>query len=85
MTRVGFEPTPSYEDEKTCEAGKLSLESHAIDRSAILPGQHTLGQGPYNSKLKSKEGKHNNKNSFDMTHAPDSLACIVLRTQCSDH
>ena len=38
MTRVGFEPTPSYEDEKTCKAGKLSqLESHAIDRSAILP------------------------------------------------
>ena len=37
MTRVGFEPTPGYPDEKPAEAGKLSLESHALDRSAILP------------------------------------------------
>ena len=37
MTRVGFEPTPGYPDEKPAAAGKLSLESHALDRSAILP------------------------------------------------
>ncbi len=37
MTRVGFEPTPGYPDEKPAVAGKLSLESHALDRSAILP------------------------------------------------
>ena len=37
VTRVGFEPTPGYPDEKPAEAGKLSLESHALDRSAILP------------------------------------------------
>ena len=37
LTRVGFEPTPGYPDEKPAEAGKLSLESHALDRSAILP------------------------------------------------
>ena len=37
MTRVGFEPTPGYPDEKPAIAGKLSLESHALDRSAILP------------------------------------------------
>ena len=37
MTRVGFEPTPGYPDEKPAFAGKLSLESHALDRSAILP------------------------------------------------
>ena len=37
MTRVGFEPTPGYPDEKPAQAGKLSLESHALDRSAILP------------------------------------------------
>ena len=37
VTRVGVEPTPGYPDEKPAEAGKLSLESHALDRSAILP------------------------------------------------
>ena len=37
MVRVGFEPTPGFPDEKTCLAGKLSLESHALDRSAIAP------------------------------------------------
>jgi hypothetical protein len=37
LTRVGFEPTPPFGDEKPAIAGKLSLESHAIDRSAILP------------------------------------------------
>ena len=47
VTRVGFEPTPSYEDEKTRKAGKLSkLESHAIDRSAILPLQHHRDSAP---------------------------------------
>ena len=34
---MGFEPTPGYPDEKPAGAGKLSLESHALDRSAILP------------------------------------------------
>ena len=28
---------PGYPDEKPAFAGKLSLESHALDRSAILP------------------------------------------------
>lgn len=37
LTRGGFEPPPSYEDEKPAVAGKFSLESHAIDHSAILP------------------------------------------------
>ena len=37
LTRVGFEPTPGYPDEKPAGAGKLALESHALDRSAILP------------------------------------------------
>ena len=37
LVRVGFEPTPGFPDEKTCLAGKLSLESHALDRSAIAP------------------------------------------------
>ena len=37
MTRVGFEPTPSYEDENPVYRKAVTLESHAIDRSAILP------------------------------------------------
>ena len=43
LTRVGVEPTPPYSDEKpdkirqTMGFYTLSLESHALDRSAILP------------------------------------------------
>ncbi len=37
LVRVRFEPTPGFPDEKTCIAGKLSLGSHALDRSAIAP------------------------------------------------
>lgn len=48
MVRVGFEPTPGFPDEKTCFAGKLSLESHALDRSAIAP-MNTEGQGFFKS------------------------------------
>ena len=38
LSEVGFEPTPSFEDQKThfSEAKSLSLESGALDRSAIL-------------------------------------------------
>ena len=38
MSEVGFEPTPSFEDQNThfSEAKSLSLESGALDRSAIL-------------------------------------------------
>ena len=37
MTRARFELAPGYPDEKPANAGKLSLESHALDRSAIAP------------------------------------------------
>ena len=37
MTRVGFEPTPADADEKPLIRGKLSLESHTLDHSVILP------------------------------------------------
>ena len=37
LTRRGFEPLPAYADEKPDYSGKLSLESHALDHSAILP------------------------------------------------
>ena len=43
LTRVGFEPTPSYDDEKPDNIRQTrgvipeALESHALDRSAILP------------------------------------------------
>ena len=38
LSEVGFEPTPSFEDQNThfSEAKSLSLESGALDRSAIL-------------------------------------------------
>ena len=38
VSEVGFEPTPSFEDQNThfSEAKSLSLESGALDRSAIL-------------------------------------------------
>ncbi|KRZ86114.1 hypothetical protein T08_2338 [Trichinella sp. T8] len=37
LTAVGFEPTPVYTDQNTQYlAGKLSLESGALDRSATL-------------------------------------------------
>ena len=38
MSEVGFEPTPSDEDQNThpTRAGKGNLESGALDRSAIL-------------------------------------------------
>ena len=38
VSEVGFEPTPSYEDQNThhCITVKLTLESGALDHSAIL-------------------------------------------------
>ena len=38
MSEVGFEPTPSFEDQNAhfTEAKSISLESGALDRSAIL-------------------------------------------------
>ena len=38
LSEVGFEPTPSFEDQNShsYEAKSLSLESGALDRSAIL-------------------------------------------------
>ena len=40
LSEVGFEPTPSYEDQKSrmllLSTGKEYLESGALDRSAIL-------------------------------------------------
>ena len=38
MSEVGFEPTPSFEDQNAhfSEAKSVSLESGALDRSAIL-------------------------------------------------
>ena len=37
LSEVGFEPTPSFEDQKSQLGEKgLSLESGALDRSAIL-------------------------------------------------
>ena len=38
VSEVGFEPTPSFEDQNAhfTEAKSISLESGALDRSAIL-------------------------------------------------
>ena len=38
LSEVGFEPTPSFEDQNAhfSEAKSVSLESGALDRSAIL-------------------------------------------------
>ena len=38
LSEVGFEPTPSFEDQNAhfIEAKSISLESGALDRSAIL-------------------------------------------------
>ena len=38
VSEVGFEPTPSFEDQNAhfIEAKSISLESGALDRSAIL-------------------------------------------------
>ena len=38
VSEVGFEPTPSFEDQNahSIEAKRITLESGALDRSAIL-------------------------------------------------
>ena len=38
LSEVGFEPTPSFEDQNShfTEAKSITLESGALDRSAIL-------------------------------------------------
>ena len=58
MSEVGFEPTPTFVDQNTHSATYLqrrfSLESGALDRSAILTASNLVNQFHYkNKKLKS--------------------------------
>ena len=51
MTRRGFEPLRTDAHEKPAIAGKLSLESHALDHSAILPASRVQESSIINTLL----------------------------------